>query len=59
MGENGPKLQIREINGHYYAYTSKSVMVDGKKKTINNCVGRWDPETETVIPKKPRKTKAE
>ena len=59
MGENGPKLQIREINGHYYAYTSTSTMVDGKKKTINNCVGRWDPETETVIPKKPRKTKAE
>lgn len=59
MGENGPKLQIREINGHYYAYTSTSTMIDGKKKTVNTCVGRWDPETCTVTPKKPRKTKAE
>lgn len=59
MGENGPKLQIREINGHHYAYTSTSTMVDGKKKTINTCVGKWDPETGTVTPKKKRKTKAE
>jgi len=59
MGEDGPKLQIREINGHYYAYTSTSAMVDGKKKTTNTCVGRYDPETQTVIPKKPRKSKAE
>lgn len=34
-------------------------MIDGKKKTVNNCVGRWNPETETVIPKKPRKTREE
>ena len=39
-GPNGPKLQIRKINGHFYAYTSTSMMVDGKKKTINECVGR-------------------
>ena len=59
LGPDGPKLQIREINGHYYAYTSTSVMVDGKKKTINECVGRYDPETGAVTPKKPRKTKEE
>ncbi len=59
MGPDGPKLQIREINGRYYAYTSTSTMVDGKKKTVNECVGRYDPETGTVIPKKPRKPKEE
>ena len=59
MGEDGPKQQIREINGHLYAYTSTSKMVDGKKKTVNVLAGKWDPETETVIPKKPRKSKAE
>ena len=59
MGPDGPKLQIREINGRHYAYTSTSTMVDGKKKTVNECVGRYDPETGTVIPKKPRKPKEE
>lgn len=59
MGPDGPKLQIREINGRFYAYTSTSRMVDGKKKTVNECVGRYDPETGDVTPKKPRKTKAE
>ncbi len=59
IGPNGPKLQIREINGRYYAYTSTSFMIDGKKKTKNECVGRYDPETGNVIPKKPRKTKEE
>lgn len=59
LGPDGPKLQIREINGHHYAYTSTSVMVDGKKKTINECVGRYDPETGVVTPKKPRKKKEE
>ena len=58
-GPNGPKLQIRKINGHFYAYTSTSMMVDGKKKTINECVGRYDPETGVVTPKKPRKSKEE
>ncbi len=59
MGPDGPKLQIREINGRYYAYTSTSTMVDGKKKTVNDCVGRYDPETGIVTPKKPRKPKEE
>lgn len=59
VGPDGPKLQIREINGHFYAYTSTSVMVDGKKKTKNECVGRYDPVTGVVTPKKPRKTKEE
>ena len=45
MGPNGPKLQIREKNGHYYAYKSTSRMVDGKKKTVNECLGVYDPET--------------
>ena len=45
MGPDGPKLQIRDINGRFYAYTSTSRMVDGKKKTINECVGRYDPES--------------
>ncbi len=58
-GPDGPKLQIREINGRHYAYTSTSTMVDGKKKTKNECVGRYDPETGIVTPKKPRKTKEE
>lgn len=58
-GPDGPKLQIREINGKFYAYTSTSRMIDGKKKTINECVGRYDPDTGVVIPKKPRKSKEE
>ena len=59
MGPDGPKLQIREINGKFYAYTSTSRMIDGKKKTINECVGRYDPDTGVVTPKKPRKSKSE
>ncbi len=59
MGPDGPKLQIREKNGRYYAYTSTSRMVDGKKKTINECVGRYDPETGVVTPKKPMKSREE
>ena len=59
MGSDGPKLQIREKNGHYYAYTSTSRMVDGKKKTVNECLGRYDPETGEVIPKKPMKSREE
>jgi len=59
MGPNGPKLQIREKNGHFYAYTSTSRMVDGKKKTVNECLGRYDPETGNVIPKKPMKSREE
>ena len=59
MGPDGPKLQIREKNGHYYAYTSTSRMVDGRKKTVNECLGRYDPETGTVIPKKPMKSREE
>jgi hypothetical protein len=51
MGENEPKLQIREKNGHFYAYSSTSRTVDGKKKTVNVCLGRLDSETETVIQK--------
>ncbi len=58
MGSNGPKLQIREKNGHYYAYTSTSRMVDGKKKTVNECLGVYDPETGAVTPKKPMKSNA-
>lgn len=58
-GSDGPKLQIRKINGHFYAYTSTSRMVDGEKKTLNECVGRYDPETGVVTPKKPRKSKEE
>lgn len=57
LGPDGPKLQIREINGRQYAYKSTSRMIDGRKKTINECVGRYDPVTETVIPKTPRKPK--
>lgn len=57
MGPDGPKLQIREINGRYYAYTSTSRMVDGHKKSISECVGRYDPETGVVTPKTPRKKK--
>lgn len=59
VGPDGPKLQIREINGKHYAYQSTSRMVDGKKKTVNECVGRYDPVTGVVTPKKPRKTKEE
>ena len=59
IGPDGPKLQIREINGHFYAYTSTSIMVDGKKKTVNECMGRYDPDTGVVTPKKPRKKKEE
>ena len=59
MGPNGPKLQIREKNGHYYAYKSTSRMVDGKKKTINECLGVYDPETGAVTPKKPMKSREE
>ena len=59
LGPDGPKLQIREKNGRYYAYTSTSRMIDGKKKTINECVGRYDPETRVVIPKKPMKSREE
>ena len=59
MGPDGPKLQIREKNGHYYAYTSTSRMVDGKKRTINECVGRYDPETGNVTPKKAMKSREE
>ncbi|MBR7152832.1 MAG: transposase [Candidatus Methanomethylophilaceae archaeon] len=54
VGPDGPKLQIREINGRYYAYTSTSVMENGRKRTKNECVGRYDPETGVVTPKKPR-----
>lgn len=59
LGPDGPKLQIREKNGRYYAYTSTSRMVDGKKKTINECVGRYDPDTGVVTPKKPMKSREE
>lgn len=59
LGPDGPKLQIREKNGRYYAYTSTSRMIDGKKKTINECVGRYDPEVGVVIPKKPMKSREE
>lgn len=59
VGPNGPKLQIREKNGHYYAYKSTSKMVDGKKKTINECLGVYDPETGAVTPKKPMKSREE
>lgn len=55
MGPDGPKLQICEKNGHHYAYRSTSKMVDGRKKTVNEFVGRYDPETGTIIPKKPMK----
>ena len=30
-------------------------MIDGKERTINECVGRYDPETRVVTPKKPHK----
>lgn len=59
VGPDGPKLQIREKNGRYYAYRSTSRMVDGKKKTVNEFVGRYDPETETVIPKTPMRPRSE
>ena len=59
MGPEGPKLQIREKNGHFYAYTSTSRMVEGKKRTINEFLGRYDPETKKVIPKKVMKSREE
>lgn len=53
--ENGqPKMDIREENGKYYAYSSTSVMIDGKKVTRTTYYGRYDPVTKTVTPKKAR-----
>lgn len=48
------KLELRERNGVYYAYTSTSEWVDGKKITHTTYEGRWDPETKTVMPKRAR-----
>lgn len=53
--ENGePKLNIREENGKFYASTSTSRMVNGRKITETVYLGRYDPATGTVIPKKTR-----
>ena len=48
------KREIRERNGMFYAYTSTSEMVNGRKITKTTYEGIWDPVTETVKPKKPR-----
>ena len=53
--ENGqPKIDIREENGKFYAYSSTSVMVDGKKVTQTTYYGRYDPVTGNITPKKAR-----
>jgi len=50
--ENGePKIDIRENNGKFYAYSSTSRMENGKKVTHTTYYGRYDPETKTIKPK--------
>lgn len=36
MGPNGPKLQIREKNGHFYPYINSSRIIDGKRRRSTN-----------------------
>ena len=48
------KREIRERNGTFYAYTSTSEIVNGRKITKTTYEGIWDPVTKTVKPKKPR-----
>ena len=53
--ENGqPKIDIREENGKFYAYSSTSAMVDGRKVTQTTYYGRYDPSTGLITPKKAR-----
>ncbi|MCB5278582.1 MAG: transposase [Candidatus Cloacimonetes bacterium] len=53
------KLQIVDRNGKKYAYRCTSQMVNGRKKTISEYVGRMDAETGRIVEKKKGKTKAE
>lgn len=48
------KMELRVRNGVTYAYTSTSEFVDGKKVTRTTYVGKWDPVTQSILPKKPR-----
>lgn len=60
--EGDLKLDIREKNGKFYAYRSTSTSVNGVKKTETEYLGRYDPETQTVIEKRirgPRRSKEE
>lgn len=47
-------IEFRERNGTVYAYTSTSEWKDGRKVTHTTYLGRWDPGTGTVMPKKER-----
>jgi len=55
----GLKRRIEERNGIKYVYESTSSMVNGKKESSTNYLGRLDPETGELIPKRKGKTKAE
>ena len=52
--EDDLKLDIRENGGKFYAYRSTSRMVDGRKITETVYLGRYDPDTETITPKRAR-----
>ena len=48
------KLDIREVDGKFYAYSSTSRIVDGRKVTETTYYGRYDPVTKAITPKKAR-----
>lgn len=53
--KNGePKVHLRQTNGKYYATTSTSRMVNGKKVTETTYLGIYDPDTKTIKQKKAR-----
>ncbi len=52
------KWQIDERNGVKYVYTSTSMMINGRKKTVSQYLGRLD-EGGNLVPKKKGKTKTE
>ena len=53
------KLQIVDRNGKKYAYRCTSQMVNGRKRTISEYVGRIDAETGKILEKRKGRTKAE
>jgi len=57
--EEGLKRYIEERNGIKYVYDSTSKMEDGKKVTVSTYLGKLDPISGELIPKKKRNNKAE
>lgn len=51
-----PSIFYMERNGQKYAYESRSIRVPGRKnpKTIKTYLGKVDPETGKIVPKKSR-----